>query len=48
VKYNLRRAGDPDLLIADSTRAQVELGWKPEHSSIESIIDSAYTWYCQK
>jgi UDP-glucose 4-epimerase len=48
VKYNLRRPGDPDLLIADSTRAQVELGWKPEHSSIESIIDSAYTWYCQK
>jgi UDP-glucose-4-epimerase GalE len=33
----LRRAGDPAVLIADSSRAQAELGWRAERSLEESI-----------
>lgn len=39
------RPGDPDSLIADSSLARELLGWKPEYSNIESIIDTAHRWY---
>lgn len=41
------RQGDPATLIADATKANTELGWNPEHSSLGSIVDSAYLWYCK-
>ncbi len=51
-KYNLnqlmiqsRRAGDPPKLVADHKLVNFMLGWEPENSSIENIIDSAYKWY---
>jgi UDP-glucose 4-epimerase len=37
------RAGDPAVLVADSQKAQKELGWKPEYS-LDSIISSAWKW----
>lgn len=37
-----RRPGDPSRLIANSNKAQKELGWKPEHVAIADIIDSTY------
>jgi UDP-glucose 4-epimerase len=40
-----RRPGDPDQLIADATLAQSVLKWKPNYSTIDQIIDSAYKWY---
>lgn len=40
-----RRPGDPALLVADASRANRELGWKPEHSSLENIIASAWKWH---
>ena len=40
-----RRAGDPPILIADSTKARKELLWSPVNSSLESIIESAWLWY---
>lgn len=40
-----RRQGDPDVLIADSTKARDILGWKPEFDNIEKIIASAWTWH---
>jgi UDP-glucose 4-epimerase len=40
-----RRAGDPDRLVASSDLIQRELGWKPEHSSLEEIIRSAWEWH---
>jgi UDP-glucose 4-epimerase len=40
-----RRAGDPDFLVADATLAYNLLKWKPEYSTIEKIVDSAYQWY---
>lgn len=45
VNYGLPREGDPAELVADSSRAQEELGWTPVNSDIKTIIDSAYKWY---
>ncbi|MFH0703058.1 MAG: UDP-glucose 4-epimerase GalE [bacterium] len=39
-----RREGDPAILIAGNTKAQVELGWKPEYTEISDIIKSAWNW----
>jgi UDP-glucose 4-epimerase len=39
-----RRAGDPAVLCADPRRTMEELNWKPEHSSIEEILHSAWVW----
>ena len=40
-----RRPGDPPVLVADSSRAGSELGWKPAHASLESIIETAWRWH---
>lgn len=45
VNYGQRRPGDPDKLVADASFAKEVLGWKPEYSDINTIIDSAYKWY---
>ena len=37
-------AGDPAVLIANPDRIQRELGWKPVHSEINSILESAWVW----
>lgn len=39
-----RRLGDPAVLVADSSRAKSELGWKPLFPKIESIVESAWRW----
>lgn len=39
-----RRLGDPATLVASSERAKRELGWKPQFSKLESIIESAWRW----
>ncbi|CAN5132735.1 UDP-glucose 4-epimerase GalE [soil metagenome] len=39
-----RRAGDPSRLVADAKKAREILGWKPQFSDIESIIESAWAW----
>lgn len=39
-----RRAGDPAVLVASSTRIRAELGWTPRHDDIEAIIASAWAW----
>ena len=46
VNYGERRAGDPDELVADPHSAWDLLGWEARFSDIETIIDSAYKWYC--
>lgn len=37
-----RRPGDPPILIADSTLALKELGWKCQYSSLEAMIEHAW------
>ena len=39
-----RREGDPDQLIADSSKLRETLRWKPEFDTLESIIESAWVF----
>ncbi len=39
-----RRAGDSAVLVADSTKAENELGWRPMHSSLEELLQTAFAW----
>jgi UDP-glucose 4-epimerase len=39
-----RRAGDPAVLVADSTLARLELGWKPKLNDLATIIEHAWQW----
>jgi UDP-glucose 4-epimerase len=39
-----KRAGDPAVLVASSERITRTLGWRPEHSSLEEIVGSAWKW----
>ena len=43
-----RRPGDPAVLIASSEKIMRELGWKPEHDSIDNIVASAWEWHQQR
>jgi UDP-glucose 4-epimerase len=40
-----RRPGDPPVLVAAVDRARDVLGWSAEVSSLDRIIDSAWTWH---
>ncbi len=40
-----RRPGDPPILIANSDKATLELGWMPGHSELDQIIESAWKWH---
>ncbi len=43
--FGPRRDGDPPSLVADSTRLQGELGWKPVDSELNRIVDTAWRWF---
>ncbi len=43
-QFGPRREGDPALLVADSTRLQRELGWKPVDSELKRIVGTAWRW----
>ena len=45
IRFAPRRPGDPDELVADSSRLQKELGWQPRYSDLETIIGSAWQWH---
>lgn len=40
-----RRPGDPARLVARPGKARAELGFRPRHSSLEEIVDTAYRWH---
>ncbi len=40
-----RRAGDPAILIADSTKIRDALGWKPAYEDLATIIETAWAWH---
>ncbi len=40
-----RRQGDPPSLVADAEKARTVLGWNPEHSTLDQIIQSAWVWH---
>ena len=37
-----RRPGDPARLVADPTRARDEIGWRPQYTTLEQMIESAW------
>lgn len=39
-----RRAGDPAALVADPTRARRDLGWEPQFTTLEPIVETAWRW----
>jgi len=39
-----RRVGDPATLVADATKAKVELDWQPEYDELETIVKHAWAW----
>lgn len=44
LRVSARREGDPPVLCASPKRIMSELGWKPEHSSLHEIIETAWQW----
>lgn len=40
-----RRAGDPPELVADSSKAQAQLNWKPQYTTVDQIVQSAWKWH---
>lgn len=45
VEVVARRAGDPAQLIASSEKIKAQLGWAPQHESVEAIVSSAWAWH---
>ena len=43
VTYGPRREGDPPTLIADASKAESALGWKPQRN-LEAMISTAWDW----
>jgi UDP-glucose 4-epimerase len=40
-----RRAGDPARLVASSEKIRIALGWEPQYSDLEAIIETAWEWH---
>lgn len=45
VVEEVRRLGDPAVLIASSDKAKKVLGWKPEYNDLSTIIETAWKWH---
>ena len=45
VVEDVRRAGDPPALYADSSKAQKELGWEIQYTNVKDIIATAWAWH---
>jgi len=42
-----RRAGDPAALVAAPGRARDLLGWQPQWSNLDQIVQTAQQWHCR-
>lgn len=38
------RPGDPPAIVADSTLARSQLGWRPNHDSLDQIVHDTLAW----
>ncbi|MEA5532706.1 UDP-glucose 4-epimerase GalE [Crocosphaera sp. XPORK-15E] len=45
VKESDRRPGDPPMLVGSSQKAKSILGWKPQYSDLETIVNHAWKWH---
>lgn len=48
VIYGKRRAGDPAKLFADNKKAKEILGWTPQYTNIDAILETAWNWEIKK
>jgi len=44
LSYGPRRAGDPDTLLADSTKFMAVAGWQPQYK-LADMVGHAWNWY---
>lgn len=44
VRVEPPRPGDPSRLVADARKARATLGWNPQYTELEAIIQSAWEW----
>ena len=44
VEVGSRRPGDPASLVADGSRIRKELKWKPKHSELHVLLETAWKW----
>ena len=40
-----RRPGDPPRLVASAEKAKSVLGWHPQHSDLDTILQTAWNWF---
>ena len=40
-----RRLGDPPVLVASNAKALQSLGWQPEYTNLDDIIQTAWNWH---
>ncbi|MFA6007082.1 MAG: UDP-glucose 4-epimerase GalE [Candidatus Shapirobacteria bacterium] len=45
---DVRRPGDPPVLVATSEKIKKELGWDPKYTDIEAIVATAWKWHQKK
>ncbi len=45
VEIEARRAGDPAVLVASSEKAMQELGWRPQYTELDKIVQTAWIWH---
>ncbi|UZK64828.1 UDP-glucose 4-epimerase GalE [Sphingomonas sp. M1-B02] len=43
-KFEGRRAGDPDALVADNSAILAALPWRPKHDDLDGIVQDALAW----
>ena len=39
-----RRPGDPPMIVSNPAKLKQQLGWKPQHESLDEIVASALAW----
>jgi UDP-arabinose 4-epimerase len=47
IQKSPRRAGDPPQLVADAKKASQLLRWKPKHSELDQIVETALRWHAK-
>lgn len=45
VKESDRRPGDVPILVGSSQKAQSVLGWQPQYSDLQTIVNHAWQWH---
>jgi UDP-arabinose 4-epimerase len=45
VRLEQRRPGEPAFLVASAQRAKDAIGWTPQMSDLDTLIDSAWKWH---